>query len=71
MEGNHKEAWNRAINLEFNTHQRMGFWQIIDWPREEQVMHTKFVLKKNFKEKGAVCKYKGYLVVCGNEEVDC
>lgn len=70
LQGQYKESWKEAIK-KISTLVEVKCWQIVERPKNQKLMYTKFALKIKCDEKEETCKHKAHLVVCGNEEVNC
>lgn len=66
-----KKASEKAVETQFSTLEQMGCWELVRCPKNENVMHTRFVLKQKRDRTGAVGEHNGCLSICENEELDC
>lgn len=69
--GDELYAQKSAINEEVGDLEQMDYWNVVQPPKGEQVMHTKFVLKRKRDENGTICKHKARSIVCEKEEESC
>lgn len=53
--GDDRNAWRSIMDNEVRKLQRMGCWKEVDRAKDEQVMHTNFVLKRKRDENGMMC----------------
>ncbi|KAE8985246.1 hypothetical protein PR001_g22945 [Phytophthora rubi] len=60
--------WKEAINVEFVALESNNTWEVVARPRNSKLLHTKWVFKTKTHADGTVERYKGRLVVCGNEQ---
>ncbi|KAG6572596.1 Integrase catalytic core protein [Phytophthora cinnamomi] len=60
--------WKEAIKVEFEALESNNTWEVVARPRNSKLLHTKWVFKTKTHADGTVERYKGRLVVCGNEQ---
>ncbi|KAE9207773.1 hypothetical protein PF004_g16945 [Phytophthora fragariae] len=60
--------WKEAIKVEFEALESNNTWKVVARPRNSKLLHTKWVFKTKTHADGTVERYKGRLVVCGNEQ---
>lgn len=58
------------MSKEVSILQDMKSWQEKERPKDEQILHSKFVLKRKQDKKSSVQKYRARLVICGNKETN-
>lgn len=70
LNGKENAEWRRAMHLEINALENMYCWDIVELPRDKELMRTKLVLKWKKDENRIVKQHKSRLVVCSNDDTD-
>ena len=58
-------VWRKAMDEEINMIEKNKTWQLVDKPKEKQVIGLKWVYKTKFNKDGSIQKYKARLVAKG------
>lgn len=58
-----------ARDIEMHTLQQMNCYQELSRPKNNQVMHSKYILQGRSDETGAVFKRNALFEVCGTEDL--
>lgn len=59
------DAWRKAMDDEFQSHQRNGTWELVDRPAGKRVIGSRWVYKIKQDETGEVVRFKARLVAQG------
>lgn len=70
LNGKENAEWHRATLSEIDSLEKMDCWDIVDRSDDQNIRHTKFVLKRNKDENGNVKQYKARLIIRDDEESD-
>ncbi|KAD2805483.1 hypothetical protein E3N88_38860 [Mikania micrantha] len=63
-------AWVEAMQEELNQFQKMGVWHLVDLPKGEKKIGTRWVLRCKRDDRGVIVRNKARLVVQGFKQVE-
>ncbi|PLW08754.1 hypothetical protein PCANC_21880 [Puccinia coronata f. sp. avenae] len=65
-----KDSWVEAINAELFAMERLGVWEIVDIPKNHELLNTVWIFRKKYDQNGVLSKFKARLCAAGNFQVE-
>jgi hypothetical protein len=70
MKSSEKDSWVAAIEAELSAMARLGVWEVVDIPKNPNLLSTVWILRKKYNKKGDLSKFKARLCTAGNFKLE-